>query len=105
MDAYQLAEEVRAQRATVLPFAGAGLALDAGAPSSAGLAANLARRFEPAVDEGARLGVVTKWIAKEAGLPALQTAIAEIFSGLRVQPTPALVALAACSRGVVVTTN
>jgi hypothetical protein len=105
MDAHQLAEEVRAQRATVLPFAGAGLTLDAGAPSSARLTADLVRRFEPAVGERAPLGVVTKWIAKEAGLPALQTAIAEIFSGLRMQPTPALIALAACPRGVVVTTN
>jgi hypothetical protein len=105
MDSQKLAEEVRAQRGTVLPFVGAGLALDAGAPSSAQLAADLVRRFEPPVADRAPLGAVTSWIARAAGLAALQTAIAEIFSGVRMQPTPGLLALAACPRGVVVTTN
>jgi hypothetical protein len=56
MDVDELCQEVRALRQSVLPFVGAGLVLDAGAPSVGDLAEDLARRF--ALEIG--LSVVTE---------------------------------------------
>jgi hypothetical protein len=105
MDVEALGQQVRRLRGTVLPFVGAGLALDAGAPSMQALAEDLARRFSVPNATGMSLGEVSKRIEKETGRLPLQAALAEIFSGLRLEPTPALTAISACPAQIVVTTN
>jgi len=93
---------VARSRRDILPFVGSGLTLAAGAPGDATLARDLARRT--GVDEGT-LTVVTRDAEDRHGAAAVQAHVAEIFSGLRLRPTPALTAVCGAPGRRVLTTN
>lgn len=87
----------------VLPLVGAGLAIPAGALSAPGLAAALARSLEVKLTGPADLDDLTQRASKEHGEAVVQEHLAEIVTGWRLRPTPALTALSGARR--VLTTN
>jgi len=105
MDVEQLRAHVRAHPRQVVPFVGSGLVLDAGAPRADQLSRWLAARFGAETPHSGDLLRTTADLVREHQLPAVQTAVAEHLSGLRMRVTPALTAVSACARRVVVTTN
>lgn len=90
----------------ILPFVGAGLTRAAGAPSTEQLAIDLAARLGvPCDPDCPSLSKVTRLGEDERGPAAVQKHVAEIFSGLRLRPTPALTALCGVPGRRILTTN
>jgi hypothetical protein len=104
MNPRELCDTIRSARGRVLPLVGAGLALDAGAPSVRDVAAELSRRFELG-DCGADLGEAARRVVALTDRLAMQTAVAEIVARTRPRPTPALIAVASAPTQTVLTTN
>lgn len=104
MDVAALRSVVRAESGSIVPLVGAGLALDAGAPTPDALY----RRVTAALDIEASDGnlITLGKIVREAGREdEMRTTIASIIAGLRTTPTPALCALAGCPSRIILTTN
>jgi hypothetical protein len=106
MDLDQLVALVAQDRDHILPFVGAGLTLAAGAPAVPKLARDLASRtgvpFDPSHPS---LTVVTRDAEDKHGAGVVSQHVAEIFSGLRLRPTPALTALCGTPGRRILTTN
>ncbi len=96
---------LRARPGRVLPFVGAGMSIAAGAPPAETLAAELARRAGVGVSDGASLTEVSASGEAAVGALSMQEHLAEIITGLRLKPTPALTALCGVVAGRVLTTN
>ena len=105
MTAQQLIELLRRERADVLPFVGSGMTVAAGAARTQELAHELARRCGVALPAGASLPDVTAAAEAAVGTAAVQGHLAEIVTGWRLRPTPALIALCAVPSGRAFTTN
>src|SRR2546430_1390571 len=106
MDVDELVVLVGRERDRILPFVGAGLALTAGAPTAASLARHLASRTGVSVDPAhPSLTAVTRDAEDKHGAAVVRQHVAEIFSGLRLRPTPALTALCGNPERRILTTN
>jgi len=101
----QLIELLRRERANVLPFVGSGMTVAAGAPRTQELAHELARRCGVALPAGVSLTDVTAAAEAAVGTAAVQKHLAEMVTGWRLRPTPALIALCAVPSGRAFTTN
>lgn len=100
----ELIKIVRTRGKRVVPLVGAGLALDAGAPSASAITAELIRRFglgDPSLD----LTEAAQRAAAASSRLDMQTVIADVVARTRPRPTPALTALVAGPAQVVLTTN
>lgn len=97
---------VTTERDRVLPFVGSGLTLAAGAPSAADLAGDLAHRTKvPCNPDRPSLTAVTRDAEDHHGTLLVQRHVAEIITGLRLRPTPALTAICGTPGRRVLTTN
>jgi SIR2-like domain len=105
VDVEELIRRLRADPGRVLPFVGSGLTVGAGAPSATSLARELARRADVSVGAAASLSEVSTAAEGAVGTLAVQEHLAEVITGLRLRPTPALTALCGVSGGRVLTTN
>jgi hypothetical protein len=103
--ARQLIDLLRRERANVLPFVGSGMTIAAGAPRTKELTDELARRCGLVLPPGVSLADVTAAAEAAVGTAAVQEHLAEMVTGWRLRPTPALVALCAVPSGRVFTTN
>jgi SIR2-like protein len=103
--AEQLIELLRAERTHVLPFVGSGMTVGAGAPSTQALTRDLARRCGVSFPPGASLTDVTQAAEVALGVSTVQKRLAEMVTGWRLRPTPALTALCAVPKGRLLTTN
>jgi hypothetical protein len=106
MDLDRLIALVAQQRDRILPFVGSGLTLAAGAPSPARLARELARRTDvPCDTDRPSLTAVTRDAEDAHSSEVVRQHVAEIFSGLRLRPTPALTAVCGTPGRRILTTN
>jgi hypothetical protein len=103
--AQQLIELLRREHADVLPFVGSGMTVAAGAPRTQELAHELARRCGVALPAGVSLTDVTAAAEAAVGTAAVQEHLAEMVTGWRLRPAPALIALCAVPSGRAFTTN
>jgi hypothetical protein len=103
--AEQLVAFLRAERAHVLPLIGSGMTVAAGAPSTTALARELARRCCVSVPADTSLVDITHAAEAALGAATVQEHLAEMVTGWRLHPTPALRALCAVPTGRVMTTN
>jgi hypothetical protein len=101
----ELIAVLRAERAHVVPFVGSGMTAAAGAPRTSALARELARRCGLSVPADAGLVDVTARAEAAFGASVVQEHLAEMVTGWRLHPTPALTALCAVPAGRVLTTN
>jgi hypothetical protein len=92
-------------RERLVPFVGAGLAADAGAPSSATLTEALLAAAGEADDPDAQLFAVSDRLAATHGERWVQQTVADVVGRRPLRPTPALMALAKTASGLVITTN
>jgi hypothetical protein len=102
VEPHELLEYLRETEDAVVPFIGAGMAIPAGAPRTADLAAMLATRA--GVADGSLLSVTTAATAA-IGLHETKVVVADIIAASLITPTPALVALAQWPDRRLLTTN
>ena len=100
----ELCKVVRARGKRVVPLVGAGLALDAGAPSAGEVTAELIRRFGLG-DPSLNLTEAARRATAASSRLSMQIAIADVVTRTRPRPTPALTAVVAGPAQVVLTTN
>lgn len=101
-----LVELVRHERDQVLPFVGSGLTVAAGAPTVPQLARELATRAGLRVGAGELdLLAVADAADGQDCMTEVRRHLADIFTGLRLRPTPALTAICGTPGRRVLTTN
>lgn len=105
MNTEELIAVLCTERAHVVPFVGSGMAAAAGAPPTSVLACELARRCGLSAPNDAGLVDVTAQAEAAFGASAVKERLAEIVTGWRLHPTPALTALCGVPAGRVLTTN
>lgn len=88
----------------VVPLVGAGLTIPAGAPSPPEMARLIAARVGLG-DETLTLGAAARRAIETVGEDGLRAAVAEIITGLRLRPTPAMTALCGTRGRRLLTTN
>ena len=90
----------------LIPFAGSGMTIAAGAPSVPDLARDLARRTDvPVVGEWPDLPEIVSEAERRHGIAVVRRELAEIATGWLLHPTPALIAICGTPTQRVVTTN
>lgn len=97
--------ELTRARETLIPFVGAGLAVDAGAPSSAALIEALVTAAGEPYQADMDFFATADRLASDLGEEWIQRQVAELVSQATLAPTPALMALAKTASGLIITTN
>jgi hypothetical protein len=93
------------QRGRLVPFVGAGLAAEAGAPSSNVLLDKLAEAAGVAAPRPIDFFARIDWLGATHGEDWVRQRVADIVGTAVLRPTPALMALSKTARGLIVTTN
>ena len=102
----ELARWIAGHPRDVVPFVGAGLVIPAGAPSANVLATKLAARLGlENQSESSGLARLVRRASDERELGTIREALAEIITGLRLRPTPALTAVCGAQSRRILTTN
>ncbi len=105
ISAHEFVDVLGEQRDRLIPFVGAGLAEEAGAPSGSELvSALLAGADEPALPEADFFATVDR-LATERGEEWVQRTVAETVNRSEPRPTSTLTALAKVASRLVITTN
>lgn len=100
-----LLRQLRHDRAKAVPVIGAGLVIEAGAPSSMDLITHLVGAANRDLPEGLHLFEVADQLEEEFGVSWVQEQVAEAVRTRTPGPTPTLMALTHVPSGVIVTTN
>lgn len=105
MTADELARWVAEHPDQVVPLVGSGMAVPAGAPTPRTLARSITEHVGIDAQEDLSLGSAVRRAVEAVGEDRMRQAVAEIITGLRLRPTPAMTALCGTHSQRVLTTN